>query len=144
MAPCVIIGERAAELLRTTHKLSGVEAYSDQEAALRKRDYGEGASRQRKMRKMKAELARGLGENGHKTSTQIVGEALDSTALPFFTNEAGSMLRYSNSNPQSATSCMACAAFGSPSVPCKLSLRASGPRNPRSCTGHKGIRIEWR
>jgi choline dehydrogenase len=34
MAPCVIIGERAGELLRTAHKLSRVEGYSDQEAAL--------------------------------------------------------------------------------------------------------------
>ena len=30
MAPCIIIGERAGELLRTAYKLSGVEAYSDQ------------------------------------------------------------------------------------------------------------------
>jgi len=30
MAPCVIIGERAGEMLRTTHKLSGVGAYSNQ------------------------------------------------------------------------------------------------------------------
>ncbi len=35
MAPCVIIGERAGELVRAAHKLSGVEAYSDKEAALR-------------------------------------------------------------------------------------------------------------
>jgi AraC-like DNA-binding protein len=35
MAPCIIIGERAGELLRTAYKLSGVEAYSDQGAALR-------------------------------------------------------------------------------------------------------------
>jgi choline dehydrogenase len=28
MAPCVIIGERASEILRTAHKLSGVRAYS--------------------------------------------------------------------------------------------------------------------
>ena len=35
MAPCVIIGERAGEILRTVHKLSAVEAYSDQRAALR-------------------------------------------------------------------------------------------------------------
>jgi choline dehydrogenase len=35
MAPCVIIGERASELVRAAHKLSGVEAYSDKEAALR-------------------------------------------------------------------------------------------------------------
>jgi choline dehydrogenase len=30
MAPCVIIGERAGEILRTAHKLSGVGAYSNQ------------------------------------------------------------------------------------------------------------------
>src|SRR5216684_3444962 len=30
MAPCVVIGERAGEILRTVHKLSAVEAYSDQ------------------------------------------------------------------------------------------------------------------
>jgi choline dehydrogenase len=35
MAPCVIIGERAGEILRTAHKLSAGEAYSDQGAALR-------------------------------------------------------------------------------------------------------------
>src|SRR5580658_7056551 len=35
MAPCIIIGERAAELLHTAHKLSSVEAYSDQQATLR-------------------------------------------------------------------------------------------------------------
>ena len=35
MAPCIIIGERAGDLLRTAYKLSGVEAYSDQGAALR-------------------------------------------------------------------------------------------------------------
>jgi choline dehydrogenase len=35
MAPCIIIGERAAEVLRNEHKLSAVEAYSDQRAALR-------------------------------------------------------------------------------------------------------------
>jgi choline dehydrogenase len=35
MAACVIIGERAGDLLRTTHKLSGVEAYRDQGAASR-------------------------------------------------------------------------------------------------------------
>src|SRR4030081_1964859 len=35
MAPCIIIGERAGELVRAAHKLSGVEAYSDKEAALR-------------------------------------------------------------------------------------------------------------
>ena len=35
MAPCVIIGERAGELLRAAHKLSGIESYSDQGAALR-------------------------------------------------------------------------------------------------------------
>ena len=35
MAPCVIIGERAGELVRAAHKLSGVEAYSDKEAASR-------------------------------------------------------------------------------------------------------------
>ena len=35
MAPCVIIGERAGELLRAAHKLSAVEAYSDQGTALR-------------------------------------------------------------------------------------------------------------
>ncbi len=29
MAPCVIIGERAGQILRTAHKLSGVEAGSD-------------------------------------------------------------------------------------------------------------------
>jgi len=34
MAPCVIIGERAGEILRSRHKLSGVEAYSDQAPAL--------------------------------------------------------------------------------------------------------------
>jgi choline dehydrogenase len=35
MAACVIIGERAGTLLHTAHNLSGVEAYSDQGAALR-------------------------------------------------------------------------------------------------------------
>jgi choline dehydrogenase len=37
MAPCIIIGERAAEVLRNEHKLSAVEAYPDpdQRAALR-------------------------------------------------------------------------------------------------------------
>jgi choline dehydrogenase len=35
MAACVIIGERAGELLHAAHKLSGVEAHSDQRAALR-------------------------------------------------------------------------------------------------------------
>jgi choline dehydrogenase len=35
MAPCIIIGERAGQLLRTSHKLSGVEEYSDQGSALR-------------------------------------------------------------------------------------------------------------
>jgi choline dehydrogenase len=30
MAACVIIGERAGELLRAAHKLSGAEAYSNQ------------------------------------------------------------------------------------------------------------------
>ena len=35
MAPCIIIGERAGELLCTAYKLSGVKAYSDQGAALR-------------------------------------------------------------------------------------------------------------
>jgi len=34
MAPCVIIGERASEILRTAHKLSGVRAYSTQVPAL--------------------------------------------------------------------------------------------------------------
>jgi choline dehydrogenase len=34
MAPCVIIGERAGAILRTTHKLSGVGAYSNQVPAL--------------------------------------------------------------------------------------------------------------
>ena len=34
MAPCVIIGERAGEILRTAHKLSGVGAYSNQVLAL--------------------------------------------------------------------------------------------------------------
>jgi len=34
MAPCVIIGERAGEMLRTAHKLSGVRAYSNQAPAL--------------------------------------------------------------------------------------------------------------
>jgi choline dehydrogenase len=33
MAACVIIGERAGELLRTAHKLSGVEAFTSQGAA---------------------------------------------------------------------------------------------------------------
>jgi choline dehydrogenase len=33
MAPCIIIGERAGQLLRTSHKLSGVEEYSDQGSA---------------------------------------------------------------------------------------------------------------
>jgi len=35
MAPCIIIGERAGQLLRTSHKLSGVKEYSDQGSALR-------------------------------------------------------------------------------------------------------------
>jgi choline dehydrogenase len=35
MAACVIIGERASELLRAAHKLSGVEAFTGQGAALR-------------------------------------------------------------------------------------------------------------
>jgi choline dehydrogenase len=35
MAPCVIIGERAGEILRTAHKLSGGEPHSDQGAVLR-------------------------------------------------------------------------------------------------------------
>jgi choline dehydrogenase len=35
MAPCVIIGERAGEILRTAHKLSAGEAHADQGAALR-------------------------------------------------------------------------------------------------------------
>jgi choline dehydrogenase-like flavoprotein len=35
MAACVVIGESAGELLRTAHKFSGVEACSDQGAALR-------------------------------------------------------------------------------------------------------------
>jgi choline dehydrogenase-like flavoprotein len=30
MAPCVLIGERAGEILRSAHKLSGVGAYSNQ------------------------------------------------------------------------------------------------------------------
>jgi choline dehydrogenase-like flavoprotein len=30
MAPCIVIGERAAELLRTAHKLSRAGAYSNQ------------------------------------------------------------------------------------------------------------------
>jgi choline dehydrogenase-like flavoprotein len=34
MAPCVIIGERASEILRTAHKLSGVWAYSTRVPAL--------------------------------------------------------------------------------------------------------------
>jgi len=34
MAPCVIIGERASEILRTAHKLSGVRAYSTRVPAL--------------------------------------------------------------------------------------------------------------
>jgi choline dehydrogenase len=34
MASCIIIGERAGQLLRTSHKLSGVEEYSDQGSAL--------------------------------------------------------------------------------------------------------------
>jgi choline dehydrogenase len=34
MAPCVIIGERAGEILRTAHKLSGVGAYSNPVLAL--------------------------------------------------------------------------------------------------------------
>jgi choline dehydrogenase len=34
MAACVIIGERGGELLRAAHKLSGVEAYTDQGAAV--------------------------------------------------------------------------------------------------------------
>jgi choline dehydrogenase len=34
MAPCVIIGERAGEILRAAHKLSGVGAYSNQVPAL--------------------------------------------------------------------------------------------------------------
>ena len=34
MAPCVIIGERAGEILNTAHKLSGVEAYSNRVLAL--------------------------------------------------------------------------------------------------------------
>jgi len=34
MAPCIIIGERASEMLRNAHKLSGVRAYSDQAPAL--------------------------------------------------------------------------------------------------------------
>jgi choline dehydrogenase len=35
MAPCVIIGERAGEILRTAHKLSAAEVHSDQGTALR-------------------------------------------------------------------------------------------------------------
>jgi len=35
MAPCVIIGERASEILRTVYKLSGVWAYSTRVSALR-------------------------------------------------------------------------------------------------------------
>ena len=35
MAPCVVIGERAGDLLRTAHKLSDVKAGSKQQAALR-------------------------------------------------------------------------------------------------------------
>jgi choline dehydrogenase len=35
MAPCIIIGERAGQLLRTSYKLSGVKEYSDQGSALR-------------------------------------------------------------------------------------------------------------
>jgi choline dehydrogenase-like flavoprotein len=35
MAACVIIGERASELLRIAHKLLEVEAHPDQGAALR-------------------------------------------------------------------------------------------------------------
>jgi choline dehydrogenase len=34
MASCIIIGERAGQLLRTSHQLSGVEEYSDQGSAL--------------------------------------------------------------------------------------------------------------
>ena len=34
MASCIIIGERAGQLLRTSHKLSGVEEYSDQGSVL--------------------------------------------------------------------------------------------------------------
>ena len=34
MAPCVIIGERASEILRTAHKLSGVRTYSTRAPAL--------------------------------------------------------------------------------------------------------------
>jgi choline dehydrogenase len=34
MAPCVIIGERASEILRTAHKLSGIRTYSNRVPAL--------------------------------------------------------------------------------------------------------------
>jgi choline dehydrogenase len=40
MAPCVVIGERAGEILRSAHKLSGVGAYSDQALTFMRRSAG--------------------------------------------------------------------------------------------------------